>query len=198
MVKRLVQVIGCGALVVAMAEPAAALGPIYSFVDADGVVHFTNVPIDPRYTPIYDSRPNSRRGRRAPIRWDFDGLIRLSAQEHRVPPALVKAVIAAESNFEPAAISRRGAQGLMQLMPETARSLGVDDPFEPSDNVRGGSRYLRRLMDRYGDLPRTLAAYNAGPTVVDRHGGMPPYRETRDYVRRVLTYYRYYHGDFGR
>ncbi|MDB4433332.1 lytic transglycosylase domain-containing protein [bacterium] len=197
MPRGLFEAIGFAALVLAVATPAAARGPIYSFVDADGVAHFTDAPIDPRYAPLYDRRPKSRRGRRIPARWDFDGLIRLSAREHRLPPALVKAVIAAESNFEPTATSRRGAQGLMQLMPETARSLGVEDPFEPSENVRGGSRYLRRLMDRYGDLQRTLAAYNAGPSVVDRHGGMPPYRETRDYVQRVLTYYRYYHGDFG-
>jgi soluble lytic murein transglycosylase len=108
----------------------------------------------------------------------------------------VKAVIAAESNFDPAAVSRRGAQGLMQLMPETAAALGVADPLQPLENVRAGTRYLRLMIDRYGDLERALAAYNAGPTVVDHYGGIPPYPETRDYVQRVLTYYRHYHGDF--
>jgi soluble lytic murein transglycosylase-like protein len=109
----------------------------------------------------------------------------------------VKAVIAAESNFDPEAVSRAGAQGLMQLMPHTAAKLGVDDPLRPIENVRGGARYLREMLDRYRDLSVALAAYNAGPRAVDRHGGVPPYRETQDYVRRVLTYYRHYHGDFG-
>jgi soluble lytic murein transglycosylase len=83
-------------------------------------------------------------------------------------------------------------------MPQTAAELGVDDPFLPSENVRGGTLYLRQMIDRYGDLERAVAAYNAGPAAVDRYGGIPPYQETRAYVRRVLTYYRHYHGDFGR
>jgi soluble lytic murein transglycosylase-like protein len=86
----------------------------------------------------------------------------------------------------------------MQLMPATAQSLGVTDPLRPDENVDGGVRYLRSMIERYGDLPRALAAYNAGPDAVDHFGGVPPYRETRDYVKRVLTYYRAYHGDFGR
>ena len=109
-----------------------------------------------------------------------------------------EAVIAAESNFDPDAVSRAGARGLMQLMPETAASMGVENIHYPPDNVRGGTRYLRMMIDRYGDLVRALAAYNAGPKAVDRYGGVPPYRETRDYVRRVLNYYHHYHGDFGR
>jgi soluble lytic murein transglycosylase len=136
--------------------------------------------------------------RPAPRRWEYDGLIGLTARQHRVQPALVKAVIAAESNFDPYAVSRKGAQGLMQLMPRTAARLGVEDPFHPTENVRGGTLYLRAMLDRYGDLTRALAAYNAGPNAVDRWGGVPPFRETRDYVRRVLTYYRHYDGDFGR
>jgi soluble lytic murein transglycosylase-like protein len=108
----------------------------------------------------------------------------------------VKAVIAAESNFDPEAISHRGAQGLMQLMPATAAALGVADPLQPTQNVQAGARYLRLMLDRYGDLERALAAYNAGPSAVDRYGGIPPYPETRDYVQRVLAYYRHYHGDF--
>ena len=86
----------------------------------------------------------------------------------------------------------------MQLMPATAASLGVNNAFEPAQNVAGGSAYLRKMIDRYGDLSRALAAYNAGPTAVDRYGGIPPYRETKAYVDRVLTYYRRYHGDFPR
>jgi soluble lytic murein transglycosylase-like protein len=115
-----------------------------------------------------------------------------------VPAALVKAVIAAESSFDPGALSPKGAMGLMQLMPATASDLGVDEPFEDDQNVHGGTRYLRWLFERYGDWQRTLAAYNAGPEAVDRYDGVPPYRETRDYVRRVLSYYRRFHADFAR
>jgi soluble lytic murein transglycosylase-like protein len=183
------------------AAPAAADRQIYTFVDERGVTHFTNLPPrDERYRPIprRTMTPRSFSFGPAPRNWGYDGLIGLTAREHRVQPALVKAVIAAESNFDPGAVSRKGARGLMQLMPETAEELGVDDSFEPSANVRGGTRYLRSMLDRYGDLSRAIAAYNAGPTAVDRYGGIPPYRETQDYVNRVLTYYRAYHGDFGR
>ena len=179
------------------AGPAAA--QIYTFIDERGVTHFTNLPPrDPRYQPLPRSMQGGFSFGRVPNYWGYDGLIGLTAREHQVQPALVKAVIAAESNFDSGAVSQKGAQGLMQLMPQTAEQLGVSDPFQPTDNVRGGTRYLRSMLDRYGDLSRALAAYNAGPTAVDRYGGVPPFPETRDYVARVLTYYRAYHGDFGR
>jgi soluble lytic murein transglycosylase-like protein len=181
----------------ALAAPAASAGDIYTFVDERGVTHFTNVPNDERYELVVVRTPYPERVRPAPRHWGYDGLILLNARVNKVPPALVKAVIAAESRFDSAAVSRAGALGLMQLMPETARQLGVDDPFRPDENVRGGTRYLRAMLDRYGDMSRALAAYNAGPTVVDQYRGVPPYPETRDYVRRVLAYYRHYDGDFG-
>jgi soluble lytic murein transglycosylase len=182
-----------------VATPAAADRQIYTFVDDRGVTHFTNIPPrDDRYQPVPPREPRGFTLGRIPKNWGYDGLIGLTARENQVQPALVKAVIAAESNFDAGAVSRKGARGLMQLMPATADSLGVEDPFEPSDNVRGGTRYLRSMLDRYGDLTRAVAAYNAGPSAVDRYGGVPPYRETQDYVNRVLTYYRAYHGDFGR
>jgi soluble lytic murein transglycosylase-like protein len=187
------------AVALAAASSAGAQGAIYAYVDADGVAHFTNAPRDSRFVRLAWSAESVRPDERgAPTRWEYDGLIGLSARQHRVPPALVKAVIAAESCFDPSAVSRKGAQGLMQLMPETARSLGVSDPLRPEQNVDGGVRYLRDMMDRYGTLSLALAAYNAGPEAVDRHGGVPPYPETRDYVKRVLTYYRAYDGDFRR
>ncbi|TFG94296.1 MAG: DUF4124 domain-containing protein [Myxococcales bacterium] len=181
---------------VALGAPAEAGGPIYSFVGPDGVIHFTDTPRDARYRKLPDAKPSDAPRLRAPQRAEYDGLIGLTAREHEVEPALVKAVIAAESNFDPEAVSRKGAQGLMQLMPVTATDLGVEDPLRPTQNVRGGTRYLRLMLDRYGDVERAVAAYNAGPAAVDRYGGIPPYRETQDYVRRVLTYYRHYHGDF--
>ncbi|MEE9606444.1 MAG: lytic transglycosylase domain-containing protein [Myxococcota bacterium] len=196
------RITGAAALALALAGPAAAGQIVYAFVDSRGVVHFTNVPNDPRYAKMVLAERGGLRpagpSHGAPADWRFDGLIKLTARENSLPPALVKAVIAAESAFDPDAVSHKGAQGLMQLMPRTAAQLGVADPFEPHQNVSGGARYLREMLDRYGDLARALAAYNAGPTAVDRHRGVPPYRETRAYVKRVLAYYRDYHGDFGR
>lgn len=179
------------------APEAAEAQSIWSYTDANGVTHFTNIPRgDPRFQEVRLSR--RRPIGRAPQQRDYDLLIHATALEYHVPPALVKAVIAAESAFDPEAISRKGAQGLMQLMPKTAATLGVEDAFEPRQNVRGGVNYLREMLDRYGDVTRAVAAYNAGPTAVDRYNGIPPYRETQAYVERVLTYYRHYHGDFAR
>lgn len=177
---------------------AAAGGAIFSYTDADGITHFTNVPRgDKRYKPV-QRRTFRHRNYRAPKRDTYDTLIQSTAAEYGIPPALVKAVIAAESAFNPTAVSRAGAQGLMQLMPGTAAALGVSDSLVPEENVRGGVTYLRLMIERYGDLSRALAAYNAGPGAVDKYGGIPPYRETKDYVARVLSYYRQYDGDTAR
>jgi len=177
--------------------------PLYRYTSADGTVHFTNVPNNRKFHRVYLTArgleregPETMRSRPIPANPGYDDLIERAANAYDVAPALVKAVIAAESDFDPAATSHKGAQGLMQLMPATALGLGVSDPYSPRDNVLGGTRYLRELLDRYGDLSRALAAYNAGPRAVDRYRGVPPYRETRQYVSRVLHYYRGYHRDF--
>lgn len=188
--------------VLASARPADAGTGIYRYIDSDGVVHFSDVPYDDRYRLLEKMPPElalSRRGRpAAPVQHAFDAVIARTARSFGVDPALVKAVVAAESNFKSAAVSRAGAQGLMQLMPATADELGVQAPFQPVDNLQGGVRYLKAMLDRYGDIERALAAYNAGPTAVDRHGGIPPYSETQAYVKRVLNYYRGYQGHFPR
>jgi soluble lytic murein transglycosylase-like protein len=126
----------------------------------------------------------------APSRSTIDRCITTNAQATGVDPALVEAIIANESGFDPKATSRAGARGLMQLMPETAAGLGVLDPYDPAQNVRGGTRYLRALLDRFGDLELAVAAYNAGAGAVERYGGVPPYPETQNYVRNVLSRYR--------
>ena len=117
-------------------------------------------------------------------------LVQETAHKHNVDPALVSAVISTESNWNTSAISRKGALGLMQLVPETAQHFGVYNAFDPAQNVDAGVRYLSMLLERYnGDLPKALAAYNAGPSVVDRWRGVPDYRETREYVRKVTSSY---------
>jgi soluble lytic murein transglycosylase len=184
--------------------PEGAWAAVYRFVDDRGVIHFTNIPEDDRYQWIPTSptaiseRQRERRAFRAPGEQTYDDVIVRAARNNRIEPALVKAVIAAESNFERWAVSRAGAQGLMQLMPATAVRLGVRDPFHPSENVEGGTRYLRSMLDRYGDLKRALAAYNAGAKAVDRYRGIPPYPETQAYVVRVMNYYRGYDDEFRR
>jgi hypothetical protein len=121
---------------------------------------------------------------------DLQRLAIEAARRHGLDPELVLAVVSVESGFRPQAVSPKGAQGLMQLMPATAASLGVDDAFDPEQNLDGGVRHLGTLLTLYGgDLPRALAAYNAGESAVARHGGIPPYRETRAYVKRILARY---------
>jgi hypothetical protein len=184
--------------------PADAWATVYRFVDDRGVIHFTNIPEDDRYEWIPTSptaigqRQRARQAAPPPTEAAYDEVIFRAARNHRIEPALVKAVIAAESNFERWAVSRAGAQGLMQLMPATANKLGVRDPFHPTENVEGGTRYLRSMLDRYGDLKRALAAYNAGAKAVDRYRGIPPYPETQAYVVRVMNYYRGYDDEFRR
>ena len=179
------------------ASPAAA-GSTYRFEDGEGVVHYTNVPSDPRYGFVRRDQEPERakpaatdqggglgRGVRA-----FAHVIRTAAERHGVDARLVEAIVQAESAGNPTAVSPKGARGLMQLMPERAAELGVQNSFDPVQNVDGGVRHMRDLLQRFGgDVTLALAAYNAGEAAVRAYGGIPPYAETREYVRRVRTLY---------
>lgn len=171
------------------AYPAPTLyAEIYQYIDAKGTISLTNVPSDIRYRRI-ETQPN----RLHPLisERELEPMISRFSREHQLHPALIRAVIKAESDFDPMAVSRAGAIGLMQLMPQTAVRLDVRDLYDPEDNIGGGTKYLRQLLDRFrGNLPLALAAYNAGERVVDRYRALPPIDETRQYVRKVLRYYR--------
>lgn len=185
-----------------------AQGEVYRFVDDDGVVHFTNVPTDERYRPVggekkkknerYRKTKGSKAAFQHRLMTQYDDYIREASERFNIPGNLIRAVMAVESNFNPKAVSRAGAQGLMQLMPATATEMGVIDSFDPRQNILGGTRYLRTLANAFdGDLVLTLAAYNAGQNAVDRHMDIPPFTETQRYVRRVLKLYYFYKRELG-
>ena len=166
---------------------------IYTYEDENGTVHFTNVPTDPQFRMIIPPKEEKAEVINNRIQGDFNKLIDEKSYKYGLDPALVKAVIAVESDFNPRAVSGKGARGLMQLMPVTARELGVYNSFDPVDNVDGGIRYLRYLLDYFNwDIDLALAAYNAGISRVLTHSGIPPIPETRHYVSKVKSVYRKY------
>ena len=190
-------------LLLSVSVVRVAHADIYRYEDDDGVVHFTDIPTDNRFK-IFMRDIKKDKALRTSFRLngfagdpaEFESIIHSCSAEYGVDKALVKAVIQAESNYNPRAVSRKGATGLMQLMPKTAQSLKVNDSFNPSDNIRGGVRYLRFLLDTFkGDVPLALAAYNAGLTNVAKHKGIPPYSETRNYVAKVMNFQRNYQSN---
>jgi soluble lytic murein transglycosylase-like protein len=180
------------------AASAGAHPKIYTYLDSDGVRHYTDVPDDNRYKLLalsshditqsgdhYDPAVLARATQ-------YDSIIEKAAVSAAVEPNLLRAVIVVESGFNSRAVSKRGAVGLMQLMPATASRFGVANRYDPIQNIRGGAAYLKFLMDRFGhDMRLALAAYNAGEEAVDRNGGqIPPFSETMAYVPRVMKIYR--------
>lgn len=169
-------------LALALALAGAAGADVYRAPGEGGVPLFTDAPTEPGCEVVIRTEPPRVPWREA---------VHRTAPRYGLDPLLVRAVIQVESGENPRAVSPKGAVGLMQLMPATARELGVLDPYHPRDNVQGGTAYLARLVERYGGrLDLALAAYNAGPAAVDRYGGVPPYPETRRFVDRVLALYR--------
>jgi soluble lytic murein transglycosylase-like protein len=176
------------ATLVTVLYPASAAAQIFAARDAKGTTVLSNQRIE-RPTAIFAvaGAPGYRTTTEA-LSVDtetFEDLVREHSERQSLRPELVRAVIQVESGFNPRATSPKGAMGLMQLMPQTARSLGVSNAYDPAENIRGGTVYLRRLLDKYGSEQLALAAYNAGPGAVDKYDGVPPYRETKDYVRKV-------------
>jgi soluble lytic murein transglycosylase-like protein len=178
-------------LLVALWLVPAAFADVYVYKDKQGVLTFTNVPTHQGFRRVIrDGAP------RFSSSASYDDLIRSASDRHNVDADLIRAVIKVESDFDSSARSHKGAMGLMQLMPETARLHNVLDLFDPGANIEGGVRHLKLLMGRYqGNLELSLAAYNAGIKAVERHRGIPPFAETQEYVRRVLGHYKAYRGD---
>ncbi len=182
----------------------SAWADIYQYIDENGVLHFTNVnsgknhkristePVAPRETP---TQPKTRPASPSPsvqanIPAAYLDIINSACGRHGVDPSLVHAIVKVESDFNPYAMSRKGAMGLMQLMPQTAVDMNIKNSFNPAENIDGGVKYLRYLIDRYeGNLSLALAAYNSGETAVKRWGTIPPYKETQNYVKRILKIY---------
>ena len=189
-------------LLLLAAAPSFLQADVYKWVDNDGVVTFTNIapPSNQQYQvlkfPCYASDPKCRslNWKKVPLNTSsYRSEIHGAAQFNAVDESLIRAIIHAESAYQPDAQSPRGAQGLMQLMPETQRKLKITDPFNPASNIEGGTRYLADLLLEFnGDISLAAAAYNAGPTAVHKYGGIPPYDETREYVKRVKILYQRY------
>ncbi len=171
------------------ASPAAA--DIYRYIDKNGVCHFTNVPVSSGYEIFIKEEPGGEDDGEVYTSDKYDHFILQASRKHGLDFSLIKALIKVESNFNPKAVSRKGAKGLMQIMPENYSALNITDPFSPWENIMGGSCYLKEMLNRFdGNLSLALAAYNAGPGAVDQYNRMiPPYPETEDYVKKVLNYY---------
>ncbi len=156
-------------------------------------MHFSNVPVESRFIFLYSESADS-----AVTGKSVHDLIQHYSHRYKLDPSLVKAVVRVESNFDSRCVSKAGACGLMQVLPTTAAEMDIYDLFDPAQNIAAGSRYLQQMLKRFaGDLDLALAAYNAGPSVVERYAGIPPYTETQAYVKNVKFYFDRYRNDFG-
>ncbi|MGB5156464.1 transglycosylase SLT domain-containing protein [Desulfobacterium sp. N47] len=175
----------------------SAYADIYKYIDKEGVIHFTNVPTNPSYDYrvfIKDNQKQTSKPRLSLYSSNaYDHMITEASKKHGVSFPLLKAVIKAESDFDPNAVSSAGALGLMQIMPENVKAFNMKDPFDPGENILAGTRYFKKLLERFdGKLDLALAAYNAGPGTVDSCKGIPPYKETEDYIERVMKYFYHF------
>ena len=161
---------------------------IYTYTDSQGIMHFTNVPTSSKYKLYIKEKSSKTVNSYTTER--YNDLIAQASKRHGVAFSLLKAMIKIESDFDPLAVSSEGAKGLMQIMPDNIKALKIKDPFDPWENIMGGARYLKQLLKRFdGKLPLALAAYNAGPNTVERYKRIPPFKETEDFVDKVMKYY---------
>jgi soluble lytic murein transglycosylase-like protein len=164
---------------------------IYIYVDNNGVLHFTNVPTSSKNYRVY-IKERAKKTLATNVTDLYDPVISEASKRHGLSFSLLKALIKTESDFDPRAVSKAGARGLMQLMPENIKTLKIKNPFDPRENVMGGARYLKQLINRFGGkLPLALAAYNAGPGVVEQYQRIPPFKETENFVHEVMKYYAF-------
>ena len=172
---------------------------MYSYTDESGTIHITSRPIEGRPGKLIATSLKVPKGFKGPIDtgFQYQSVISGQARIQGLSKPLILAIIKTESNFNPRAVSPKGARGLMQLMPGTGRRYGVSNPFDPKQNIRAGTAYLGDMMKRFKNMDLALAAYNAGPGAVEKYGGIPPYDETRRYIRKVHHYYRRYSGKGG-
>ena len=178
-------------LVLSLFMSITAWADVYRYVDKDGVWHFTNIKTDRRYT-IYI---RGARKTLAEFIKEYGGIIKQASKRFGIDAHFIRAIIKAESGFDHKATSSKGAQGLMQLMPGTANDMAVEDPFDPEENIFGGARYFSLLLKRFkNDKILALAAYNAGPEAVESYKGVPPFSETKAFVKRVMDYYETYNS----
>ncbi len=175
-------------VVLFLAIPESALTDIYMYIDSEGVLHFTNTPTSSQYKLYIKERPKPSAATQV-----FDPIIQEASLRYDLSFPLIKAIIRVESNFNAKAVSRKGALGLMQVMPKNLKSLDIGDPFDPKQNIMGGTRYFKAMVERFdGKLPLALAAYNAGPSMVEKYKDIPPIEETRNYVKKVMEFFYLY------
>ena len=188
---RLSRICVFSAIFVLMTVISSVHADIYMYIDENGVMHFTNTPTSNQHDYKIYIKERTAVSAKFSTTDKYDHFISDASRQFGVDSKLLKAMIKAESDFDPRAISKKGAMGLMQIMPENFEMLDLKNPFDPWENIKAGARYFKALHERFkGKLALSLAAYNAGPTAVDRYKNIPPFQETEEYVRRVLSYYR--------
>ena len=175
-------------VIISIAASFPVNADIYMFIDSEGILHFTNMPSSPKYKIFVKEYP--AKPKKIFTTNKYDDLIKKASKKHGLSFSLIKAIIKAESDFDPNAVSKAGAMGLMQIMPKNITAFNINNPFNPSENIMGGAGYFKKMLKCFdGDIHLALAAYNAGPSTVIRYRNIPPFEETENFIDRVMKYY---------